>query len=83
MEEHKDPSELALEEFIAKKKRKEEAEAKRIKKMLQEGGMIKEYYKWAGELKEEEIQEITEEEGGMTEKGQNKMIIYYAKKIVT
>ena len=79
MEEHKDPSELALEEFIAKKKRKEEAEAKRIKKMLQEGGMIKEYYKWAGELKEEEIQEITEEEGGMTEKGQNKMIIYYAK----
>ena len=79
MEEYKDPSELALEEFIGKKKRKEEGEAKRIKNMLQEGGMIKEYYKWVGELKEEEIKEITGEEGGMTEKGQNKMIIYYAK----
>jgi len=82
MEEYKDPSEVALEEFIAKKKRKEEAEAKRIKKMLQEGGMIKEYYKWAGELKEKEIQEITEEEGGMTERGQNKMIIYYGKNLM-
>ena len=79
MEEYKDPTELALEEFIEKKKRKEEREAKRIKSMLQEGGIIKEYYKWAGELKEEEIKEITGEKGGMTEKGQNKMIIYYAK----
>jgi hypothetical protein len=79
MEEYKDPSELALEEFIAKKKRKEEEEAKRMKKLMKEGDMMMGYYKWAGELEKEEIKEITGEEGEMTEKGQNKMIIYYVK----
>ena len=82
MEEYKDPTEIAIEQFIAKKKRKEEEEAKRIKKMLQECGVMKEYYKWAGELKESEIKKITEEDGGMTERGQNKMIIYYAKNLI-
>ena len=81
MEEYKDPSELALEEFVAKKKKKEEEEAKRIKKLLQESGLMAEYYKWAATLQEEEITKITEENGATTEVGQNKMIICYAKRM--
>lgn len=56
----------------------------RMRKQLQEGGGPNGglFYKWAGELKDEDIKIITGEEGDMMEKGQNKMITYYEKNLI-
>ena len=55
-----------------------------MRKQLQEGGGPNGglFYKWAGELKDEDIKIITGEEGDMMEKGQNKMITYYEKNLI-
>ena len=83
---NKDPSELALEEFIEKKKRKEEAEASRITNMLIKGGLMGKYHRWVENLTKKELQEITEdrsiEKGEVTQQGDKKLKMHYAKKVV-
>ena len=82
IEEYKDPSELALENFIAKKQRREDEKIKKAREFLKEEGMLVKYYKWVGRLNEKEIKEITGGDEKVTEKVQDKIMLHYIKILV-